>query len=193
MRNICRSRENWIRPAFVACRESKSQLLTWLTRKSSGKSFGGLRNACNVSYIVGYCFFNDDADFVLLRRHKLINIKPTLNITEGPEIEENRRICFIERKKNGKRWLPSHKNMSHTRNRAGHGRVLVKTHKNHSVMYNIGSIFCFFCRITDNYHNNVPNWSSILRNCQLTRCLWMCGKNFFKNANNISPSICKVS
>lgn len=41
--------------------------------------------------------------------------------------------------------LPSQRNMSHTRNNAGHGRVLVKTHKNHSVMYKMGSIFCFFC------------------------------------------------
>lgn len=39
--------------------------------------------------------------------------------------------------------LPSTKNMSQNLNKVGHGNVLVKAHKNHSVIYIIGSILCF--------------------------------------------------
>ena len=37
--------------------------------------------------------------------------------------------------------------MSQTRNTDAHGKVRENKHINHSVMYSIGSILCFFCKI----------------------------------------------
>lgn len=94
---------------------------TWLTKASSSTIWwGGFLNTWRVSYIVGHRFVSDERP-----KQPFSSTRPTLKTT----------------------FTPSQRNMSQTRSMLSHGNVRVYTHRNHSVMYKIGSIFCFFCLI----------------------------------------------
>jgi len=118
---LARWRLIWRRCSFSKSSSVSLRRNISLTMNSSSNiSIGGFLSASKVSYMVGHFFLREGVDFEF--RLNFNSTKATL-----------KRI-----------FTPSHKNMSQTRKIVAHGKVLVKTHKNHSVIYNIGSIFCFF-------------------------------------------------
>lgn len=86
--------------------------------------------------------------------------------------------------------LPSIKNISQNLNKVGQGNVLVKIHKNHSVIYIIGSILCFFYKLKKfNIIQFFIKKVFILYNVdRLTKSLYICGSCSFNNAKSILPS-----